>query len=62
MIELCYVMYLCRKMMTMYCCEEYIDYHSYLYVLNLNCYWFCCLYVHCFEGSPSGEAAKTIVI
>jgi hypothetical protein len=23
--ELCYVMYLCHTMMTMYCCEDYMD-------------------------------------
>jgi hypothetical protein len=41
-IELCYVIYLCRKMTT-YCvllCEDNMDCHCDLYVLNLNCYWF----------------------
>jgi hypothetical protein len=43
-----YVMHLCHKTTSMYCCEDYMDYHYDLYVLNLNCYCFvvlsCCMY------------------
>jgi hypothetical protein len=59
-----YVMYLCHKMMTMYCCEDYMDCCCDL-CLELKLSLFCCLHllhVPCFGGSPSGEAAKTVVI
>jgi hypothetical protein len=56
------VMYLCRKMMTMYCCEDYMDFCCDLYALNLNCHFFCCLFVPYFGDSPSEEAAKSRVI
>jgi hypothetical protein len=42
-----YVMYLCHKMMAVYCCEDYMDCRCDLYVLNLNCHCFvvliCCM-------------------
>jgi hypothetical protein len=62
--ELCYVMYLCHKMMTMYCCVKttwiIID-----LCIELELSLFCCvnlLYVTCFGGSPSGEAATIGII
>jgi hypothetical protein len=59
-----YVMYLCRKMTTMYCCVKTIWIVVDLY-LELKLSLFCCvnlLYVTCFGGSLSREAAKIWII
>jgi hypothetical protein len=57
-----YVMYLCHKTMTMYCCVRTIWIVVDL-CLELELSLFCCvnlLYVTCFGGSPSEEAADYI--
>jgi hypothetical protein len=64
MIELCYMWCMCRKMMIMYCREDYalsLWYISLELQLSLFCF-LKLLYVPCFGGSPSGEAAKIGVI
>jgi hypothetical protein len=59
-----YVMYLCHKKTTMYCCVKIVWVVVDLFLeleLSLFCY-VNLLYVTCFGGSPSREAAKTGVI
>jgi hypothetical protein len=63
-IELWNVMYLCHKIMTMYCCVKTI-----WIVVDLSCcvwrlYVLLCksAYATCFGGSPFGEAVKTCII
>jgi hypothetical protein len=54
---LCYVMYLCRKMI-MYYCEDWIVVD--LYVLKFELSLYCCvILVTCFRCFSSGEALKT---
>jgi hypothetical protein len=59
-----YVMYLCHKMIILYCCEDYGLVLLYIH-LELQLSLFCSLkllYVRCFGGSPSGMTAKIGVI
>jgi hypothetical protein len=59
-IELCYVMYLCRKMTTynVLLCEDYMDCCCDLYVLNLNCYCFVVCMCPVLEAPHPGRQPK----